>query len=140
MSDFHKMVLTRMRACYKRLKPNKIQYRSYKNFNEQNFLRDLENTPLHLCNDLNDKNLAYEQFKSMFKLVVDKRAPVKSKFMRGTHAPFINKELSKAIMHRSELKIYTTKSTAENNGMHSKDSEISVLPLNVKILEPIFHF
>ena len=30
VSDFHKMVLTTMRACYKRLKPNKIQYRSYK--------------------------------------------------------------------------------------------------------------
>ena len=67
-----------MRACYERLKPNKIQkkkYRSYKNFNEQNFLRDLENTPFHLCNELNDKILAYKQFKNMFKLVVDKHVP-----------------------------------------------------------------
>ena len=37
VSDFHKMVLTTMRAYYERLKPNKIQYRSYKNFNEQKF-------------------------------------------------------------------------------------------------------
>ena len=91
-----------MKACYERLKPNKIQYRSYKNLNEQNFLRDLENTPFHLCNDLNDENLAYEQFKSMFKPVVGKHAPIKSKFIRGT----IHKEgaLSKAITHRSKLK------------------------------------
>ena len=89
-----------MRACYERLKLNRIQYHSYKNFDKQNFLRDLENTPFHLCNELNDKNLAYEQFKNMFKLVVDKHAPIKSKFMRGTHAPFTNKELSffKAIL------------------------------------------
>ena len=104
VGDFHKMVLTTMRACYENLKPNKIQYRSYKNFNEQNFLRDLENTPFHLCNELNDKNLAYEQFKNMFKLVVDKHAFIKSKFIRGTHAPFMNKELNQAIMHRSKLK------------------------------------
>ena len=116
-----------MRAYYKRLKLNKIQYRSYKNFNEQKFLRDLENT-FHLCNDLIDENLAYERFKNMFKLVVDTHAPIKSKFIRGTHAPFMNKELSKAIMHRSKLKIFTTESTPESHGMHSKDSKISVLP------------
>ena len=81
VSDFHKMVLTTMTAYYKRLKPNKIQYRSYKNFNKQKFLRDLENTPFNLCNDLNDKNLAYERFKNMFKLVVDKQAPIKLKFI-----------------------------------------------------------
>ena len=70
VSDFHKMVLTTMRAYYERLKPNKTQYRSHKYFNEQTFLRDLENTPFHLCNDLIDKNLAYERFKNIFKLVV----------------------------------------------------------------------
>ena len=89
VSDFYKMVLTTMRAYYERLKPNKIQYCSYKHFNEQKFLRDLENTPFHLCNDLIDNNLAYERLKNMFKLVVDKHAPIKSKFIRGTHAPFI---------------------------------------------------
>ena len=65
VSDFHKMVLTTMRACYERLKPNKIQYCSYKNFDEQNLLRDLKNTLFNLCNELNDKNLACEQFKNM---------------------------------------------------------------------------
>ena len=103
-------------------------------------MRDLENTPFHLCNDLIDKNLAYERFKNMFKLVVDKHAPITSKFIRGTHAPFMNKELIKAIMHRSKLKIFITESTPESHVMHSKDSEISVLPLNLKMLEPIFRF
>ena len=36
--------------------------------------------------------------------MVDKHAPIKSIFIRGTHAPFMNKELSKAIMRRSKLK------------------------------------
>ena len=93
-----------MRACYERLKPNKIQYRSFKTFNGQNVLRDLGNIPFHFCKDMNDKNSAYEQFKNTFKLMVDKHAPIKSKFMQGKHEPFMNKELSKAIKHRSKLK------------------------------------
>ena len=129
-----------MRAYYERLKPNKIQYCSYKKFNEQKFLRDLENTPFHLCNDLIDKNLAYERFKNMFKLVVDKHAPIKSKFIRGTHAPFMNKELRKAIMHRSKLKNLHNRVNTRESWDAFKDSEISVLPLNVKMLEPIFCF
>ena len=39
----------------------------------------------------------------MFETIVDQHAPLKIKFIRGTHAPFINKELSKAIMHKSKL-------------------------------------
>ena len=54
--------------------------------------------------DMKDKEAAYASFKNMFKKVVDKHAPMKSKLIRGTHAPFMNKELSKAIMQRSKLK------------------------------------
>ena len=104
LSDYHKMVLTTMRANYERLKPTKIQYRSYKNFSEKDFLRDLQNMPFHTCMDMDDNEAAYSSFKDMFKKVVDKHAPMKSKLIRGTHAPFMNKELSKAIMHRSKLK------------------------------------
>ena len=60
--------------------------------------------PFHTCMDMNNKEAAYASFKNMFKKVVDKHAPMKSKRIRGTHAPFMNKEFSKAIMHRSKLK------------------------------------
>ena len=53
---------------------------------------------------MNDTNLAYEQFKNLFKLVVYKHAPIKLKFIRGTPAPFMNKELNKAIVHMSKFK------------------------------------
>ena len=39
----------------------------------------------------------------MFKTIVDQHAPLKTKFVRGTRAPFMNKEFSKAIMHKSKL-------------------------------------
>ena len=43
------------------------------------------------------------QFRQAFKTIVDQHAPLKTKFISGTHAPFMTKELSKAIMHKSKL-------------------------------------
>ena len=39
----------------------------------------------------------------MFMSVIDKHAPTKTRLKRSNHAPFVEKELSKAIMHRSKL-------------------------------------
>ena len=65
-------------------------------------------------NDLNDKNLACEQFKNMFKPVVDKHAPIKSKFMRSTHAPFMNKELSNASTGKKLKNLHNKINTRES--------------------------
>ena len=35
---------------------------------------------------------------------LDKHAPLKKKYIRGNHLPFMNKELPKAIIHRSKLR------------------------------------
>lgn len=40
-SDFHKMIYTMMKLSYIKLPPKVIEYRSYKRFNEGNFLNDL---------------------------------------------------------------------------------------------------
>ena len=50
-----------------------------------------------------DKNV-YENFLNIFKAVVTKHAPMKSKILRGNNAPFMTKELRKAVMNRSRLK------------------------------------
>ena len=73
--------------------------------------------PFHKCNQIRDKENAYNCFKEMFTTVVDKHAPVKTRFLRGNKAPFVNKELSKAIMHRSKLlnKFRKTKSDIDWN-------------------------
>ena len=42
ISDLHKMTITTMRVNYQRLQPIKVQYRSYKNFQEKLFLKDLK--------------------------------------------------------------------------------------------------
>ena len=135
ISDCHKMVLTVMRAHYERLKPMKIQYRSYRNFNEKDFLRDLGHMPFHKCNQMRDKENAYNCFKEIFTTVVDKHAPVKTRFLRGNQASFVNQELSKAIMRRSKLlnKFRKTKSDIDWNAYKKQRNKcVSIRRKNIR--------
>ena len=136
VSDFHKMVLTTMRANYERLKPIQIQHRSYKYFRKDIFLRDLGMMSFHKCRDITNKDAAYDLFKQMFLTVVDKHAPLKKKLIRGTQAPFMNKELSKDIMHRSKLR-NIIKRRPLKLGKRLRDREINVYPSGVKKFEAI---
>ena len=68
ISDFHKMVITVMKVFYKKQKPKIIQYRSYKNFDNQIFQRELNSELLKI--DLNNADLS--QFTEIFLSILDK--------------------------------------------------------------------
>ena len=116
-SDFHKMVLTMFKGRFIKQKPIEITYRDYRYFNESVFLHDLRAAPFHLCESLaqRDTNLAYNFLVKTFLQVIDRPAPLKSKTIHGNQAPFMTKELSKAIMTRLRLlNNYNHNKTAEN--------------------------
>ena len=46
----------------------------------------------------------YSNFTRIFQNVLNKHAPLKYKKVRGNHAPFMTKDLSKAIMNKSKTK------------------------------------
>ena len=46
ISGYQKLISTFLKSCYVRLNPKIIYYRNYKNFNEELFLKDLENSNL----------------------------------------------------------------------------------------------
>ena len=58
ISDYHSMVPATTRANYGRLKPIKIQYRSYKNFDEDKFIQDLQKLPFFNCKQIENKDAA----------------------------------------------------------------------------------
>ena len=99
ISDFHKMVITVMKVFYKKQKPKIIQYRSYKNFDNQVFQRELNSELLKI--DLNNAELS--EFTEIFLSILDKYAPKKQKFIRANNSNFVTKNLRKAIMKRSKL-------------------------------------
>ena len=53
--------------------------------------------------DLFKANDTYNKLRNVLYDILERYAPLKSKIVRGNQAPFLNKELSKAIMEKSRL-------------------------------------
>ena len=64
----------------------------------------------------NDSNENHSVFSDTFSKLVDERhAPLKMKIKRGNHAPFISKEMRKAIYARSRLRNKFCENASEEN-------------------------
>ena len=100
-SDCHKMILTFFRSYFSRLPPKTITYRRFRYFETKDFLCKLENKLRSKeCNG----GVKYDDLTNIFRSTLDNHAPLKQKQVRGNQAPFMTKELSKAIMTRSRIK------------------------------------
>ena len=102
LSDLHKMIISCLKTTFKKIPPKKVIFRDYKKFDEQDFLYGLDQQMIK-GKVYKEKNM-YESFSDTFKAIVNKHAPLKDKIVRGNNAPFMTKELRKAIMNRSGLK------------------------------------
>ena len=111
LSDHHKMVLTVLKTYIKKMEPTIIKYREYKHFNANLFSNDL----IYNLQKFEKTAMRYEDFKDIFMSVLDRHAVIKEKRVRGNNAPFMNKTLSKAFMHRSRLKNNFNKNPSDGN-------------------------
>ena len=114
------------------MKPKAIYYRNYKKINEQKFLEDVKNTN---CFNSDDPNESYELITDLFSKIVNKHAPLKKKFLRGNQAPFINKELRKAIYDRSRSRNRFRETLRKMKSY--KKTEINVSRFERKVFEII---
>ena len=103
ISDHHTLIFSLFRSHFERLPSKNIQYRNYKNFIPESFLHYLDQELLK-GEMYKPNNEMYTTFTKVFRTALDKFAPLKSKKIRGNQAPFMTKELSKAIMDRSKIK------------------------------------
>ena len=79
---------------------NFLAKKPWENFNETKLRSELTNIL-----DLNiHESRNIEFFKNIFLKVLNKHAPIKTKYLRANHSPFVTKELSKAIMLRLKLR------------------------------------
>ncbi len=136
LSDFHGLVLTLMKIHIPRLKPKIVKYRSYKKFDPENFLQDVKNTDFKA--DSNDADLSYRNLSSTFRKLVDKHAPLKTKFQRGNTAPFMNQQLQKAIYTRSRLKKRLNKNPTQENRRKFKKQRNKCVSLRKKAMKTHF--
>ena len=80
-------------------KPRIIKYRDYKHFDNNDF-RD------ELIRELSSNNIQSDdltRFTNISKMILEKKAPLKERYVRYNQAKFMNKILQKAIVNRSRL-------------------------------------
>ena len=104
-----------MKTSYQKSQPKIIHYRNYKNFSNDIFRDSLQKIfPQNLGNSYNQD---VDDFLISCNKILDQYAPCKNKYVRGNHLPFMNKNLSKAIMLRAKLRnIFFKNRTKENKG------------------------
>ena len=108
------LVTTILKASFKKARPKEVYYRDFKHFNNIDFKNELNSK---LGNQIKDYNI----FENVFLEVLDEHAPVKKKYLRANHAPYMTKTLRKAIMKRSELKSkYYKNKLVHNFQLHKK--------------------
>ena len=93
LSDYHRLITTFMKSYFSRLKSKIIHHRNFKRLDEQKFIADVKNADFSFETD--DPNENYSTLTNTFSLIVEKHAPLKKKIVRGNHAPFITKDLTK---------------------------------------------
>ena len=98
--DFRKLTLTIIKSTLPKVEPKIFHYRNYKKFDNQTFRNELL---FEICKK-GFQNIISAEFEHLFIMILDKYAPMKTKYLRAKNSPFMNKELTKAIMVRSRLK------------------------------------
>ena len=112
MSDFHLLTITEFKTSFDKRESKIIKYRDYKNFDNNKFRSEILR-----CNfDYTD----LRTFKETVLNIFNKYAPIKKKYARANEAPFMTKELHKAIMKRSRLKNKFLKDRTKNNQKNFK--------------------
>ena len=88
------------KANFIKQKPIIIKYRKYKFFDNNVFRNDL----MGEISKYGFRNIDCKQFEYILMTILNKYAPMKQKYIRANHSPFMNKQLAKSIMVRSKLR------------------------------------
>ena len=100
MTDFHKLIITILKVKPDTLPPRIIKYRDYINFESKAFNYKLQVSLKYF--DMN--NSSFIELKTIFIELLNKAAPIKTKYLRVNYSKFMTKELSKAIIVRTKLR------------------------------------
>ncbi|XP_062610974.1 uncharacterized protein LOC134272825, partial [Saccostrea cucullata] len=88
ISDHYPVCATRKSNSMQRKgKHTEIQYRDFKNFNEEEFLSDLQSANFNVLTNLQNPNDILENFYSMFNTILNKYATVKTKRVKTESRP-----------------------------------------------------
>ena len=96
ISDHHSLIWTIPRSTFCKGPAKFIYYRSYNNYNKEQFESVLKQRLVSSSN--------FEEFFDTFLATLNEQAPLKKKKIRYNHHVFVSKTLRKAIMKRYKLR------------------------------------
>ena len=111
LSDFHKMVLTVIKANFRKLEPKIMIYPNYRYLSNDRFRQKMTSELSKVVLENSDKG--FNKFLDLCKEALNMYAPRKKKYIRGNNSPFMNSILSEEIMKRSRLRNKFLKSKSE---------------------------
>ena len=113
------MEVTVTKTSFERFKPRVLNYRDHKSFKNKLFTEELL---YELSNATFEENAdGFEKIVEICQKTLNHHAPTKQKLIQGNHLPFINKDLSKAIMHGTRFRNkYLKKKPDENKRKYAK--------------------
>lgn len=104
VSDHHNIIVAATRMHAPKQSAKQITYRSYKNFNEEAYIKDLECTPFHVGEIFDDVEDQLWYHNKLLIEVMDKHAPQKKRMTKSRQLACMNGELRKAINVKAMLK------------------------------------
>jgi hypothetical protein len=102
LSDFHNCIAVSTKLNLPKRLPQVKYYRSYKHFNQEEFLNDVSHIPFQVMDIFNDIDDSYWAFDILIKDVIDAHIPLKKKFVNHSNAPFMNSALRKAMYSKRQ--------------------------------------
>ena len=99
LSDFHKLVVSTMKLSYKKRLPRMIKYRNYKNFSNEHFKNSLYEKLTK------NTELDYNGLEEIVPNLLSSQVSFKKRMVGANQRAFMKKEIHKAIMVRSRLRI-----------------------------------
>ena len=103
LSDCHKLVVSILRASFRKFPRKIITYRDQKRFNQDHIFQDSDNRLLQgeLYRNCDEP---YKTLTEIFNDMFNHHAPLKQKQIRGNRVPFMTKDLNKALTNKCEAK------------------------------------
>ena len=95
--------------------PRVIEYRSYRHFDVNAFIKDLESVPWHLIENEDHIDDAVMTWNKLFLDIADSHAPVKRRRVRGVSPPWLNTKIVEMMQDRD---YHHRKAVKSNSSFH----------------------
>ena len=104
LSDCHNMICTSLKEQCDPVVKKKVIFRSYKNFEEQQFNDDLSRVPTHVAQIFDDIDDVYWEHELLLRHVIDEHAPTKEKYPKKKSPPYMNSNYRRTIYKARQAK------------------------------------